>query len=167
MRLEPGEAPTFKKEDIVLKTGDIVFVDSRKGDFFYTGGALSGSQIPLPRDYDVDILEAIALAGGPVGGGGVNFRAGNVGAGVGSFGSLQAGAIPPSRVNILRQVQPNGQINIQIDLKKALEDPTERVLIAPGDILVLGFTPAESFANMFLSTFPFQTAWIQLLFTTQ
>lgn len=164
LRYAPGESPTITKEDIVLNDGDIVFVDSRETDVFYTGGILNGNQIPLPRDYDLDVLEAVALAGGPVGGGGVNFRAGNVGAGIGVFGALQGGAIPPSRCVIVREMPPNGQFAIQVDLKRALKDPQERVLIQAGDLLVVTYTPAESVANLILSTFPFNIGWQILAF---
>lgn len=164
LRLAPGDAPTFEKKDIVLKDGDIVLIKARETDVFYTGGLLSGNQIPLPRDYDLDVLEAVALAGGPVGGGGLNFRAGAVGAGVGAFGSLQSGAVPPSRITIVRETPPNGQFAIQVNIKKALVDPEERILIQPGDIVVLSYTPIESIGNFILSTFPFQIGWQQLAF---
>lgn len=164
LRLPPGEAPNLKQEDIILKDGDIVYVASRETDVFYTGGALSGNQIPLPRDYDLDILQAVALAGGPVGGGGLNFRAGAVGAGIGAFGSLQGGTIPPSRASIVRQIPPNGEFVIQVNLKKAIRDPSERILIQRGDLIVITYTPLESIANLLLSTFPFNVAWSQFLF---
>ena len=45
------------------------------------------------------------------------------------------------------------QINIRVDLNKALRDPRERVLIQPGDIIVLQDTPGEAFAQYFTTTF--------------
>ena len=55
------------EEDIILYSGDIVFVRSRETEVFYTGGQLPAGQWPIPRDYDIDVLEAIALAGGNAG----------------------------------------------------------------------------------------------------
>ena len=40
MRLPPGTVPPFRPEDIVLHDGDIVFIEARDTDVFYTGGLL-------------------------------------------------------------------------------------------------------------------------------
>lgn len=164
LRLPPGESPSFTKQDIILKNGDIIFVDSRSTDVFFTGGALSGGVIPLPRDSDLDVLQAVALAGGPVGGGGAKFTPGSVLSGVGSFGSVAFGVIPPSRCIIVRQLPPNGQFSIQVNLKRALKDPQERILIQPGDLVVVSYSPLESVLNLVFSTFPFNVGWTQLAF---
>ena len=42
--------------------GDIVFIETREREVYYTGGVLQGREIPLPRDYDLDVLAAISLA---------------------------------------------------------------------------------------------------------
>ena len=69
IRLSPEEVPSFTQEDVILGEGDVVVVETRNRDVFYTGGLLGGSEIPLPRDYDLDVLAAIAIAGGQIGGG--------------------------------------------------------------------------------------------------
>ena len=64
LRVGPDEPQIeLRQEDITLRTGDIVFVQSRETEVFYTGGLLPGGQFPLPRDYDIDVIEAMALAG--------------------------------------------------------------------------------------------------------
>ena len=60
LRLRPGEVPHFRPEDIILRDGDIVYVDSRETEVYYTGGLLGGGEFPLPRDYDLDVLTAVA-----------------------------------------------------------------------------------------------------------
>src|SRR5262249_17246123 len=58
LRLPSGTPIPFQPEDIVLRTGDIVFVPSRDAEVFYTGGLLVSGQYPLPRDYDLDVVAA-------------------------------------------------------------------------------------------------------------
>lgn len=166
LRLSPGVAPKFNEEDIILSTGDIVYITSRDADVFYTGGILRGDEIPLPRDYDLDILGAIALAGGAIGGGGLQFAPGYGVGGVGGIGrgSLQYGVLPPTRATIVRKTPPYGEVSIKLDLYKALTDPAERVLIQPGDIVILGYKPSEAFMNLVLSTFNFTRMFDQLFF---
>ncbi|MEZ6074644.1 MAG: hypothetical protein R3C56_02905 [Pirellulaceae bacterium] len=61
-------ADPFTPEDVLLHEGDIVYIEPRRDEYFYTGGLLPGGQIPMPRDEDLDVLEAVALAQGAVGG---------------------------------------------------------------------------------------------------
>jgi protein involved in polysaccharide export with SLBB domain len=151
LRTAPNEPlPPLTQEDIILASGDIVFIESREAEVFYTGGLLQGGQHPLPRDYDLDVLGAIAMAGGSVasamGGTGSNSSFG------GSGGS--AGIIPPTRVIVVRIV--NGeQVAIRIDLKRALRDPQERILIQPNDFLMLEYTCCELLANITLGNLQF------------
>src|SRR5207253_1348996 len=44
LRHRPGEVPTIRSEDIVLHTGDIVYIEARQAEFFYTGGLLPPGQ---------------------------------------------------------------------------------------------------------------------------
>ncbi len=64
VRIGPGENPNLTEADITLYDGDIVFIESRETEVFYTGGLLGGGQYTLPRDYDLHVLEAIAVAQG-------------------------------------------------------------------------------------------------------
>lgn len=151
MRLPPGVIPTIRPEDIVLEDGDIIYIESREADVFYTGGLLQGGEFLLPRDYDLDVLGAMALAGSGVsstpgmGGGG---GGGGIGGGV-----FQSMLVPPGMVYILRKTPCNGQITIEVDLAKATTDPTQRPLIMPGDTLILRYKPCEEILNFTVGVF--------------
>ena len=139
VRLAAGEQIHFTEQDIILYDGDIVFIESRDTEIFYTGGLLGGGQYTLPRDYDLDVLGAISIAQGQNN----NGTARNVG-GVSSLN--QDVSISASSVVILRQM-PNGtQIPIHVDLNRALRCPRERVIIQPGDYVILRYTPMEAVA---------------------
>lgn len=137
VRLQPGEPIRFTEQDIILNDGDVVFIESRDTEIFYTGGLLGGGQFTLPRDYDLDVLGAIAIA-----------QSGS------SSGDSQGGpsalnqdvTISASSVVILRQL-PNGtQVPIQVDLYEAVRRPEVRVRIQPGDYIILQYTALESVA---------------------
>jgi len=151
MRLPPGVIPSFRPEDIILEDGDIVYIESREAEVFYTGGLLPGGEFKIPRDYDLDVVAAMALTGGgissPQQGGG-----GGGGGGMGGMGRL-FGGVPPGMLYVLRKTPCNGQITIEIDLAKANVDPRERILVQPGDILILRFKPSEEILNFGLGTF--------------
>ncbi len=67
LRFFPDQLPKFEEEDIILQTGDIVLIESRDREQYYTGGVLQGGEFPLPRDRDLDVMGAVALAGGTLG----------------------------------------------------------------------------------------------------
>ncbi|WP_296458442.1 polysaccharide biosynthesis/export family protein [Rubinisphaera sp.] len=137
VRLKPGEQPNIRPEDVLLQDGDILFIESRETEIFYTGGLLGGGQFTLPRDYDLDVLGAIAIAQGANQQrdarqiGGVSAINGDV-------------TISASNVIILRQLPDCSQVAIKVDLYCALEDPTQRVIIQPGDIVMLRYTKLEA-----------------------
>ena len=153
LRSEPGRPVTkLTEEDIILTTGDIVFIESRERDVFYTGGQLSGREIPLPRDYDLDVLSAIALAGGALGTG---FTSGSLARGAGAANQGMS-VIPATQITIIRKLPNGGSVPIRISLNRALIDPSQRILIQPGDYVILQYTPIEVVANVVLSTLSFQ-----------
>jgi protein involved in polysaccharide export with SLBB domain len=143
LRLKPGQVPTFTKEDIELRDGDIVYVDNRDTEVYYTGGFLGGGEFLLPRDYDLDVLGAVSLAGVSIGVGQ------NRGGLIGQIG----GGVPPSNLIVLRRIPGNRQIAIRVDLTRAINDPQARILVAPGDSLILRFKPQEEAVNFALATF--------------
>jgi len=144
-RVCPGEPVPFKPEDVILKSGDVVYIESRAAEVFYAGGLLPGAEIPLPRDRNLDIISAVAVAGGAIHGpaginsGGTQFRSG-----VGNI-------VPPTRVIILRTVAQGQQIKIHVNLKRAMRDPKERILIQPQDVVMLQYTPSELASNVALN----------------
>ena len=150
LRTTPGEPlMQLAEDDIMLDNGDIVFIESREAEVFYTGGLLEGGQHPLPRDYDLDVLGAIAMGGGSVasapGGSGSRFWAGSGGVGA---------IIPPTRAIVVRTIDGE-QVPIRISLKRALVDPHERILIQPNDFILLEYTNSELIGNILLSSLQF------------
>ncbi len=154
LRLPPGVLPAITEDDIRLEDGDVVYIESRETEVFYTGGLLPGGEFPLPRDYDLDVLGAMAIAGTGIAG---QQRSGG-GGGIG--GSLTP--VPPGKIYILRKAGCNGQVAIEVDLTKAINDPRQRPLIAAGDILILQYKCEEELINFGMGTF--FTFGIQQLF---
>lgn len=156
MRAEPNRPLTqLTEDDIILNTGDIVFIETREREVYYTGGVLQGREIPLPRDYDLDVLAAISLAGGTVSAG---FTQGSLSAGGGGGigGGSGRSALPPTQIVVLRKLPNGSTIPIKISLNRAFVDPSQRILIQPGDYVMLQYTPAEVLANMILGSISFQ-----------
>jgi hypothetical protein len=153
LRFHPDQPPTFTEQDIILNKGDIVMIQSRESEKFYTGGVLGGGEHLIPRDYDLDVLGAIAMAGGPVGSAGNVFsssqRRGMGGGGGGS--GARTGPVPPSQAIVIRKLPDGSQIPIKIDLNRALTDSSERILIQPDDIVMVRYTCAEEVINTALS----------------
>ncbi len=134
LRLEEYETINFCERDIILEDGDIVFIASRDNELFYTGGLLGGGEYTLPRDRDLDILEAIAIA-----------ESNNQqGASSGSSALNSDVSISPSEAIILRQL-PNGtQVPILVDLYRARTRASERINIQPGDYIIVQYTKMEA-----------------------
>ena len=143
----PGQDFPFLPEDVVLNDGDVVFIESRI-EFFVTGGLIKGGQYPLPRDEDIDVLEAIAIAGnnafGPAGQGvGNNFRGG------------PGAIIPPTSVIIVRKLESGEQVKIAVDVRAAFNDPKERVLIRNRDAIILKYRTHEIWGNVAINILRF------------
>ncbi len=135
----PGEELPFRPCDIILEDGDVVYVPRRE-EYFYVGGLLAGAKIPMPRDEDIDVIEAIALANGSTGGP------------LGQSGQALAGGSPghmvrPTRVIILREMPDGRQLPIRVDLARAMNDPKERILIQANDVVMLQFKPQQAIFN--------------------
>jgi protein involved in polysaccharide export with SLBB domain len=147
LRLPPGTPPPFRPDDVILHDGDIVFIEARDTDVFYTGGLLYAGQYPLPRDYDLDVVEAIALVRSAIVNGGVN--------NINFSGTLlqQGIGFPnPSQITILRLTPDCGQVTIHVDLNKALRDPRERIIIRSRDMIILQQTVGEALTGYLTNT---------------
>lgn len=150
LRYNPANPPVFTQKDILLNDGDIIVIRSRDRETFTTAGVLGGGEYPLPRDKDLDILGAIALARGPLG---------NAGTGVGGLGGAGGGGggggqfCQPSEAIIVRELACGNSIAMKVDLNRALENPSERILIQPGDVILVRYTLAEEFGNVLLNVF--------------
>jgi protein involved in polysaccharide export with SLBB domain len=142
LRIHEGDPIPFKEEDVILKTGDIVFIKARDTEVYYTGGLVQQREFLLPQNYDMTVVTAIALAGGPLVNGGIqnNNLSGNIIA-------SGLGSPSPSAVTVLRRTKENGQIKIRVDLNKALNDPRENIIIQTGDVIILQETLGESFTR--------------------
>ena len=140
---EPGQFPNLSEDDITLFDGDVVYIKGREEEVFYTGGLLEGGRFPLPRDYKIDVLEAIAISGG----------SGSGSAGSSGLGRT-SGILPATQVTILRKCGCE-QTAIDVDLRYALADPSERVILQPGDLIILEYRKHELFGNAVHSLFSF------------
>jgi protein involved in polysaccharide export with SLBB domain len=157
LRLRPGEVPSIRPEDIILHTGDILYIEAREAEYFYTGGLLPPGQFIIPRDYDLDVVQAISLVGGPMVSGAVNPI--NL---AGTFLASGIGFPSPSLVSIIRRTPGGGQVAIRVDLNRALRDPRERILIQPRDVVLLQETPSEAMTRYFTQVFKFSFSWIAI-----
>jgi hypothetical protein len=145
LKMKPGEPLPFGPQDIILHTGDVIYLEPRDAEYFYTGGLLPGAEIPLPRDHSIDIMEAIAIANGSIGGwNGTSSAIFRAGAGPGN-------PFPPTRAVIIRKLANGQQIMIRCDLNRARFDPLERVIVQPGDYVMMHFKPGEIAANVALN----------------
>jgi protein involved in polysaccharide export with SLBB domain len=132
----PCEAVPFTEADITMEDGDGLFIP-RRNEYFIAGGLLPGGRVPLPRDEDVDVIEAIAMAtgsaGGPLG------RDGSVLSG-GRIGNMRE----PTRVLIVRTLEDGRQMTSRADLDRAVYEPNERIRILPNDVVMLQFKPSAA-----------------------
>ena len=157
LRVYPDQPLAIREDDIVLLDGDIVKIEARDTEVYYTAGLIGGGQFQLPRDYDLDVIQAIAQVRGPLANGGFSqtaFVANSTSGGVGNPS--------PSLVTVLRQLPDSRQIPIRVDLNKAFRDPRERIIIQPGDIIVMQERPGEAIARYLTETFRFSTG-LQIL----
>ncbi|WP_233148296.1 polysaccharide biosynthesis/export family protein [Rhodopirellula sp. MGV] len=142
LRMPPGQIPELSSADIELEDGDIVMVESRETEMFYTGGLLGGGQYLIPRDYDLDVLGALAIAGQGLA---------SQSAGGGMRSGL--GGPSPSLLFIIRKMPCGRTFNIMVDLQQAMNDSTQNILVQPGDTLILRYKAHEELTNFSIGTF--------------
>jgi hypothetical protein len=143
-----GKNVPFQPEDVLLHTGDVVFLEARDYDVFFTGGLLPSGEHVLPRDRDLDVLEAVTRVQGPLLNGG--FAINNLS---GQLIQSGVGGPSPSDLVVIRRTPGGGEVPIRVDLNKAMYDPRERIIIRPGDLLVLQEAPEEALARYVTQTF--------------
>jgi protein involved in polysaccharide export with SLBB domain len=142
LRFRKNEKPALTPAAITLHTGDVVYIAARPESFFYTGGLLPSAKYLLPRDSDLDVVEAIIQAGGVINSGGVSPL--NV---QGTTQVSGIGSPSPRSVSVLRKTPNGGQALISVDLARAQRDPRERILIQAKDIIILQQDPQDAIAN--------------------
>ena len=116
-------------QDVILQTGDVVLVPSRKNEVFFVVGRLSptnfvrfnigarerdlGAGFVLPRDRDIDVVTAVAMAG--------------------YIDPIES----PTTVTVHRTTPMGQPMLIRVDLIAARYDARENVMVQPGDIIYL------------------------------
>lgn len=143
LRVFPGQPLPFSEEDIILEDGDVVVIESRENDLFYTGGLLGGGEYRLPRDRDLDVLQAIALVQSSATQVLPTRAVGGVAA---TNQDVTAGA---SDLIVLRTMPDGTQLPIKVDLYRAMRNPQERIYVRPGDRLVLQYKCYEACTAFF------------------
>jgi hypothetical protein len=129
-----------------------VFIEARDTEVYYTAGLMGGQQIPLPRDYDLRVVQAIAQVRGPLINGSFNqnaFVAQAVNTGIGNPS--------PSLVTVIRHLPNQQELRIRVNLNMAFRDERENILIQPGDIVVLQEKPGEALTRYITQQFRLTT----------
>jgi protein involved in polysaccharide export with SLBB domain len=155
LRLPGGGPVPIRPNDIVLHNGDVVFLEARDQRWFFTGGLLPPGQYEVPRDYDLDVLQAVAMVRGPLFNG--DFGGSNL-----SGDLVKPGLGNPSAtlLIVLRRTPSGAQVPIRVDLRRAVRDARERLLVVPGDVLILQEKPYEAMARYLSQTmFNFDIFW--------
>ena len=147
LRVAAGAAPCVRPDDVVLGTGDVVFLAARDREVFFTGGLLPPGVHPLPRDRDLDVIEAVSLVRGPLVNGA--FAVSNLS---GTLIQSGIGGPSPAQVTVLRRTPDGGQVAITVDLRSALRNPSERLLVGAGDMLILQEMPGQALSRYLSQT---------------
>jgi protein involved in polysaccharide export with SLBB domain len=158
LRVRADQPITFTEADITLEDGDTVYIEARDTEVYYTAGLLGSAQIPLPRDYDLRVIEAIAQVRGPLINGSFTqnaFVASAVNSGIGNPNA--------SLVTVVRRLPNERQILIRVDLNEAFRDLRENIIVQPGDVIVMQERPSEAVTRYFTQTVRVTTSWLSIL----
>ncbi len=148
LRLPCGQPLPIRPEDILLGNGDVVFLEACDHEVFFTGGLLPPAAHVLPRDHDLDVIEAVSLVRGPLlngAFGGSNLSGTLIQPGIGNPN--------PTLLTVVRRTPGGGQVPIKVDLAHALHHPEERILVKAGDLLILQEQPEQALTRYFSQTF--------------
>lgn len=124
-----GEQFCFNPENALLRQGDVIIVPDKQDEVFYVVGPLSnqnrirfsandrdrelGSGLLLPDDREIDVVQAVAMAG--------------------YIDPIES----PTTVTVHRTRPDGTPMLINVDLIAARYDPKATILIQPGDIVYL------------------------------
>ncbi len=161
LRVRKGTPLPINPQDVTLYDGDVVFIPAREERLFFTGGLLPAGQHILPRDQDLDVLEAVARVRGSLFNGNYITPLFN-----GSVVLPGIGQPSATLLTILRKLPCGGHIPIRVDLARAVKNPSERLLLQAGDFLILQETPGQAMTRYVTQVFDinfiskyWQTAW--------
>lgn len=132
-RQSSGFRAHIPRNDVRLNQGDVVVVEPRGTEVFYTGGLLAGGEFPIPRDRGLDVMEAVSIAGGTLAANG-------------------PGNLTGTELLVVRQRPDSTQVTISVDLNRAIADPNQRIQVRPGDFLILRYSPTEQIRNLGVRT---------------
>ncbi len=154
LRIYPEQQLTLTEGDILLKDGDVLMIETREStsEVFYVAGVAGSRQFSLPRDYDLDVIQALTLVGAPLANGGFTQNAF-----IGNAVNSGLGSPSPALLTVLRPLGNGRQIPIKVDLNRALRDPRERLRVRGGDILVMQERPGEATLRYLTQTFRLNT----------
>jgi protein involved in polysaccharide export with SLBB domain len=139
LRVRPGTPLPIRPDDVVLRDGDVVYIPAREERLFFTGGLLPPGQHLLPRDTDLDVVEAIARVRGPLFNGA--FSTSNL---AGAILLPGLGQPSPTLLTVVRRMPDGcGQLSIRVNLDLAMKDARERLLVQAGDFLILQESPEQ------------------------
>ena len=124
--LPPG---TLSRDDVTLGPGDVLVIPSRKNEVFFVVGKLSqtnlvrfslgdrerelGTGLILPRDREIDVVQAVAMAG--------------------YIDPIDS----PTTVTVQRTLPDGCPMLVRVDLIRARYDRTANILVHPGDIIYI------------------------------
>jgi protein involved in polysaccharide export with SLBB domain len=129
VKVRKGDPLPFEPKDVILESGDVVFVEGRGTEVYQMSGPVA-AQYSLPRDYDLRVIEALTRA----------------------YSGLE---LPPNYetptpkdITIIRQTKDDGKIEIHVDLARAFNDPRENIIIQSGDMIIVPEpTPSKTTAS--------------------
>jgi hypothetical protein len=151
----PSGSPCVRPEDVVLGEGDVVYLAARDQEVFFTAGLLPPGVHVIPRDRDLDVVEAVSLVRGPLVNGA--FAVSNLS---GTLIQPGIGNPSPGLLTVVRRTPGGGLLPIVVDLNLALREPTERIRLAAGDTLILQEKPQQALARYFSQSFlNFELYW--------
>ena len=102
----------------------------------------------MPRDHDLDVVEAVAQVHGPLVNGA--FATNNLS---GTLIASGLGGPSPSLLSVLRRTPGGGRVVIRVDLNRAMRNPRESLTVQAGDVLILQEMPSKAMARYFTQSF--------------
>jgi protein involved in polysaccharide export with SLBB domain len=123
---------SFPRSNARLGNGDIVSVEAKPTEVFYTGGQLGGGEYLLPRDRPLSVMDAVAQAGGV------------------PQGRRGLAAVPLQEPRLLKLVRTAGgqQTTWQFDLSGGYSQQAAQTRVRAGDYLILDYSPAQRVQNV-------------------
>src|SRR5690606_33192559 len=129
-RIDLAAASSSPMGDTRLADQDVVMVHPEKKKVVHVAGLVrQPNQFELPKDQDLHVLDAIALAGGP-------------------------SSPVADKVYVIRRLDPESEpVVVKVSIGKAKLDGNENLRLAPGDMVSVEATPATAVVDTLSSIF--------------